>query len=137
MMKRQDKIVAYFFVFLVECFDEVDIFGDRRDNDDVRSDQIFFVKSFAEKLGIKLQSVGDKVSRKRIFFDEFVGLVPVLDDSVVFVHLLQCAHSQVQRLYRVIKSVLDFDRFARIFGDIEQDKIVFFEIVPQKQHGME
>ena len=137
MMERHDEIVRQFFIFFVEYFDEVYVFRDRRNDDDVGSDQIFFIESFTEELRIKLQRLFDQVSRKRIRLDEIVGLVPVLYDTVVFVHLLQCAHSQVQCLYFVIESVLDFDGFAGVLCDIEEDKIIFFQIVSEEEEGME
>ena len=37
----------------------------------------------------------------------------------------------------MIKSVLYFDRLARIFGDIEEDKIILFQIISQEEEGME
>ena len=84
-----------------------------------------------------MQCLFDEISGKRILFDEIVGPVPILDDTVVFVHLLERCHSQIQGIHAVVESILDFDRFARMFGDIEQDKIIFFEIVSQKQERME
>lgn len=136
MMERHDIIVGHFFILFVEGLDEVDVFRDRGDDDDIRSDKILFMKSFAEKLRIKLQRLFDEIFCKRILLDEIVGLIPILDDSVVFVHLFQCAHSQVQGFDAMVKSVLDLDRLAEVFGDIEENKIIFFEIVSEKQQGV-
>lgn len=54
MMERDDIIICHFFIFFVEGLDEVNIFGDRGDDDDIRSDKFFFIKSFAEKFRIEL-----------------------------------------------------------------------------------
>jgi len=132
MMEGDDIIVRQFFIFFVEYFDEVDVFRDRRDDDDISSGEVFFMKSFAEKLRIELQGIFDQPFRQRIGLDEIIGLVPVLDDTIIFVHLLQRTHSQVQYFHTMIKSVLDLDRFTEIFRDIEQDKIIFFQIISQK-----
>ena len=135
-MERHDIIVGHFFVLFVEGLDEVDVFRDRRNDDDIRSDKILFMKSFAEKLRIKLQRLFDEIFCKRILLDEIVGLIPILDDSVVFVHLFERAHSQVQGFDAMVKSVLDLDRLAEVFGDIEENKIIFFEIVSEEQQGV-
>ena len=37
----------------------------------------------------------------------------------------------------MIESVLDFDRFAGMLRDIEEDKIIFFQIVSEEEEGME
>ena len=37
----------------------------------------------------------------------------------------------------MIESVLDFDCLARILRDVEEDKIIFLEIVSQEEEGME
>lgn len=136
MMERDDIIVRHFFIFFVECLYEVDVFRDRGDDDDISSDKILFTESFAEHLRIELQGIFDQPFRQRIGLDEFIGLIPVLDDTVVLVHLLQCTHSQVQCLYAMIESVLDLDRLTGIFCDIQQDEIIFLQIVPQEDEGM-
>lgn len=136
-MEWYDVVVRHFFVLFIESFDEVNVFRDRGDDNDVRSGEIFFIESFAEKLWIELQCLFDEISGKRILFDEIIGLVPILNDTIIFVHLFQCSHPQVERVHRLIESVLDFYRFARMLSDIEQDKIIFFQIIPQKQERME
>ncbi len=76
------------------------------------------MESLAEKLRIELQRLFDQSFRQWIRLDEIIGFVPVLDDTVILVHLLQRTHSQIQRIHGIIESVLDFDRFAGIFCDI-------------------
>ena len=93
MMKWDDIIVRHFFIFFVECLDKVYVFRDRRDDDDIRSDKIFFFKSFTKELRIKLQSLFYQVSSEGIRLDEIIGLISILDDTVIFVHLFQRAHS--------------------------------------------
>lgn len=95
MMERYDIIVRHFLIFLIEGLDEVDIFRDRGDDDDVCSGQILFMESFAEEVRIKLQRLLDELLGERILFDKIIGLVPVLHDSVILVHLLEGAHSQI------------------------------------------
>ena len=88
MMERDDIIIRHFLILFVECLDEVDVFRDRGDDDDVRSGKILFVEPFAEQLWIELQRLLDQSFRQRIRLDEIVCLVPVLDDAIIFVHLL-------------------------------------------------
>ena len=54
MMERNDEIVRQFFIFFVEYLDEVYVFRDRGNDDDISSDQIFLIESFTEELRIKL-----------------------------------------------------------------------------------
>ena len=137
MMERDHIVVRQFFIFVVEGLDEVDVFRDRGDDDDVRSGQSFFVESFAEKLRIELQRLFDELFGERILLDEIIGLVPILDYSVVFVHLFQCAHPEIERIHGVIESVLDLDGFSGMLGNIEQHEIIFFEIVSEEDEGVE
>lgn len=95
------------------------------------------MEPFAEELRIELQRLLDQILRQRILFDEIIGLVPVLDDAVIFVHLLERRHSEVQRVDGMVESVLYLDGLAGILGDIEQHEIVFFQIIPQEQQRME
>lgn len=137
MMEGHDIIIGRLLIFLVESLDEMYIFRDRRNNDHVRSGKIFFVEPFAEELRIKLQRLYNQAFRQGVWLYEIVGLVPILNDTVVFIHLLQCAHSQVQYLYAMIKSVLDLDRFAAIFRDIQQHKIIFLQVISEEEERME
>ncbi len=111
-MKRYDIVVCHFFIFFVEGFDEVDVFRDRGNNYDISSDKMFFIESFAKELRIELQRFFDEISCKWILFDEIIGLIPILDDTIVFVHLFQCTHSEVEGIHCLIESILNFDCFA-------------------------
>ena len=54
MMEGDDIIIRHFLIFLVESLDEVHVFRDRGDDDDVRSGKILFMESFAKELRIEL-----------------------------------------------------------------------------------
>lgn len=93
MMERYDVVVRHLLILFIEGLDEVDVFRDRGDDDDVGSGEVLFMEPFAEQLRIELQRLFDQPFRQWIGLDEIVGLVPVLDDAVIFVHLLERTHS--------------------------------------------
>jgi len=53
-MEGDDIIIRHFLIFLVESLDEVHVFRDRGDDDDVRSGKILFMEPFAKELRIEL-----------------------------------------------------------------------------------
>ncbi len=137
MMEGDDIVIGQLPILFIEGVDEMHVLGDRWDDDDVSSGKSFLIESFTEELGIESQGIFDQIPGEWIRFDEIIGLVPILDDTVVLVHLFQCTHAEIEGLDAMIESILDLDRFAAIFRDIEQYEIIFLEVIPQEEHGME
>ena len=95
MMEGDDIIIRKFLIFSIEGVDEMDIFGNRRNDDDIIADKVLLLQSLAEELRIKFEGIGHESLSQWIRFDDIKFFVSILDDTVIFVHLFQGTESEV------------------------------------------